>query len=174
MPINADRLYLAEDWDPRDERGDQDVGRGGKEAQTDSSEIATGRGQGNIKIAVVDDDREMRSWLERILQDAGFSVMLAANGLRLVSTLQVDRPDLILLDVINSWIDGFELCRALKKNPQFRDIPVIFISGRSAPEDVECGMACGAVDYFAKPVDSRKLLARIRELVGQRTADTDQ
>lgn len=113
----------------------------------------------------------MRNWLEMVLQDAGFSVMLAANGLRLVSTLQVDLPDLILLDVINSWIDGFELCRALKKNPQFRDIPVIFISGRSAPKDIERGLACGAVDYFAKPVDSRKLIARIKELMLRRAAD---
>lgn len=118
-----------------------------------------------VRIAVVDDDREMRAWLAQVLEEAGFDVILATNGLRLVSTLQVDRPDLILLDVINSWIDGYELCRALKKNPQFRDIPVIFLSGRSAPPDVERGMACGAVDYFAKPLDSRKLVGRIHELV---------
>lgn len=132
---------------------------------------ADGQRPGGIKVAVVDDDREMRIWLEMVLQDAGFSVVLAANGLRLVSTLQVDRPDIILLDVINSWIDGFELCRALKKNPQFRDIPVVFISGRSAPQDVERGLACGAVDYFAKPVDSRRLTARIKELVTRRPLD---
>lgn len=132
---------------------------------TAEATTANGQRQAGIKVAVVDDDREMRSWLEMVLQDAGFSVVLAANGLRLVSTLQVDRPDIILLDVINSWIDGFELCRALKKNPQFRDIPVVFISGRSAPQDVERGLACGAVDYFAKPVDSRRLIARIKELV---------
>lgn len=118
-----------------------------------------------VRIAVVDDDRDVRAWLAHALEEAGFDVILAANGLRLVSTLQVDRPDLILLDVINSWIDGYELCRALKQNPQFRDIPVIFLSGRSAPPDVERGMACGAVDYFAKPLDSRKLVRRIHELV---------
>lgn len=118
-----------------------------------------------VRIAVVDDDRDMRAWLAQVLEEAGFDVILAANGLRLVSTLQVDRPDLILLDVINSWIDGYELCRALKKNPQFCDIPVIFLSGRSAPPDVERGKACGAVDYFAKPLDSRKLVRRIHELV---------
>jgi DNA-binding response OmpR family regulator len=132
----------------------------------------TGEHPREIKIAVVDDDREMRSWLEMVLREAGFSVMLAANGLRLVSTLQVDRPDVILLDVINSWIDGFELCRALKKNPQFRDIPLVFLSGRSAPTDVERGLACGAAGYFAKPVDSRKLIARIKELVAGPTAES--
>jgi DNA-binding response OmpR family regulator len=85
-----------------------------------------------------------------------------------VSALQVDRPDLILLDVNMSWIDGFELCRALKKNPLWTDIPVVFISGRSADGDVEQGIACGAVDYFPKPIDGRMLLARIEELVQTR------
>lgn len=125
-------------------------------------------GQEQIKIAVVDDDRDMRAWLENVLREAGFAVILANNGLRLVSTLQVDRPDLILLDVINSWIDGVELCRALKQNPQFAAIPVIFLSGRSATNEIERGLEAGAVDYFAKPLDSRKLIQRIRELVAQR------
>ena len=114
---------------------------------------------------MVDDDREVRDWLDATLTRAGFDVKLAANGLRLVSTLQVDRPDLILLDVVMKWIDGFELCRALKQNPDFRSIPVVFISGRFGPDYVERGMACGAVDYFAKPLDSRKLIARIKELL---------
>lgn len=116
-------------------------------------------------VAVVDDDREVREWLADTLAVAGYQVVLAANGLRLVSALQVDRPDLILLDVNMSWIDGFELCRALKKNPLWADIPVVFISGRSANGDVEQGLACGAVDYFPKPLDGRALLARIGELV---------
>lgn len=127
-------------------------------------------GQEQVKIAVVDDDRDMRAWLEQVLREAGFAVILANNGLRLVSTLQVDRPDLILLDVINSWIDGVELCRALKQNPQFQDIPVIFLSGRSASNEVERGLEAGAVDYFAKPLDSRRLVKRIWELVAQRDA----
>jgi len=116
-------------------------------------------------VAVVDDDREVREWLADTLKHAGYQVALAANGLRLVSALQVDRPDLILLDVNMSWIDGFELCRALKKNPLWADIPAVFISGRSASDDVEQGLACGAVDYFAKPLDGRALLERIGELV---------
>jgi DNA-binding response OmpR family regulator len=117
------------------------------------------------KVAVVDDDREMRDYLAEALSRAGFEVKLAENGLRLVSTLQVDHPDLILLDVMMSWIDGFELCRALKRNPQFRDIPVVFVSGRSAEADVELGLQCGAIDYFPKPIDARALVVRVRELL---------
>ncbi|MBZ0232216.1 MAG: response regulator [Deltaproteobacteria bacterium] len=116
-------------------------------------------------VAVVDDDREVREYLEAVLRKAGYDVALAANGLRLVSALQVDRPDLILLDVNMSWIDGFELCRALKKNPEWSKIPVVFVSGRSAPADIEAGMACGAVDFFCKPIDGRALVSRVHQLL---------
>jgi len=129
-----------------------------------------GRAAAHKLVAVVDDDREVREWLAETLARAGYEVALAANGLRLVSALQVDRPDVILLDVNMSWIDGFELCRALKKNPLYADIPVVFISGRSSNDDVEQGLACGAVDYFSKPLDSQQLLARIGELVQTRAS----
>jgi DNA-binding response OmpR family regulator len=118
------------------------------------------------RVAVVDDDRELRSMLGLRLAQAGYEVKEAPNGLRLVSTLHVDRPDIILLDVMMSWIDGFELCRAIKSNAEFATIPVIFMSGRTASADVERGMACGAVDYFPKPLDIERLIARVGELVG--------
>jgi DNA-binding response OmpR family regulator len=116
-------------------------------------------------VAVVDDDREVRDYLADTLNRSGYEVALAPNGLRLVSALQVDRPDLILLDVNMSWIDGFDLCRALKRNPLFAQIPVVFVSGRTTSDDVAEGMKCGAVDYFGKPIDGPALMARIDELV---------
>jgi DNA-binding response OmpR family regulator len=116
-------------------------------------------------IAVVDDDIEVREALQDAFTDAGFRVKLAANGLRLVSTLQVDRPDVIVLDVMMSWIDGFELCRALKRNTEFSDIPVVFISGKTSSADKKQGFACGAIDYFPKPIDVGALIDRVREIV---------
>ncbi len=118
------------------------------------------------KVAVVDDDRDVRELLEESLQSVGYEVKLAANGLRLISTLHVDRPDLILLDVMMSWIDGFELCQAIKQNSEFRDIPVVFISGRTSQADIERGFQVGCVDYFTKPLDLSRLLARVREVTG--------
>src|SRR5579871_6609123 len=104
------------------------------------------------------------------LQMEGFDVSQAANGLRLISTLHVDRPDVILLDVNLSWIDGFELCRAVKKSDEFRRIPVIFISARTASTDVKKGLDSGAADYFTKPVDLRGLVARMGELLSAKEA----
>lgn len=117
------------------------------------------------KITLVDDDRDAREMLTQALESAGFEVTAAANGLRLISSLHVDRPDLILLDVLMSWIDGFELCRSIKKNEEYRDIPVIFVSARGAPAAIREGLAAGAVDYFVKPVDLDRLEARIREVL---------
>lgn len=117
------------------------------------------------KIIIVDDDRETRELLALALQMEDFEVTQAANGLRLISTLHVDQPDLILLDVNMSWIDGFELCRAVRKNEDFKDIPVIFISARSSSADVKRGLEAGAADYFTKPVELQTLIARIKELI---------
>jgi CheY-like chemotaxis protein len=117
------------------------------------------------KVTIVDDDRDTRELLSFALESEGYEVNAAANGLRLISSLQLKRPDIILMDVNMSWIDGFELCKAVKKNEQFRDIPVIFISGRGEPEDRRRGREAGAADYFVKPLDLNALIQRLRELI---------
>jgi DNA-binding response OmpR family regulator len=117
------------------------------------------------KIIIVDDDRDTREMLQVALEVEGFEVSLAANGLRLISSLHIDRPDLILLDVMMSWIDGFELCRSIKSNAEFSEIPVIFISGRKMPDDIRRGFEVGAVDYFTKPLDLDALMARVRQII---------
>jgi len=118
-----------------------------------------------LKVTIVDDDRDTREMLSFALESEGFEVNAAANGLRLISSLQLKRPDVILMDVNMSWIDGFELCKAVKKNEQFRDIPVVFISGRGDAEDRRRGLEAGAADYLVKPLDLTALIQRLRELI---------
>jgi DNA-binding response OmpR family regulator len=132
---------------------------------TDSANSSPAGEPRRVKVVIVDDDRDTREMLTLALELEGFEVASAANGLRLISSLHVDRPDIILLDVMMSWIDGFELCRSIKKNEEFRDIPVIFISARKTGEDVQRGLAAGASDYYTKPVDIERLTARIREIL---------
>ena len=120
------------------------------------------------KVIIVDDDRDTREMLTLALELESFDVGQAANGLRLISAMHVDRPDVILLDVMMSWIDGFELCRAIKKNPTFHDIPVIFISARKSAEDERAGREAGAIDYFPKPLDMERLVGRIRDILTER------
>jgi DNA-binding response OmpR family regulator len=119
------------------------------------------------RVAVVDDDRDIRDGLKMALTDEGYDVTVVPNGLRLLSALQVDRPDLIVLDVMMSWIDGFELCRAMKRNPDYSQIPVLFVSAKSSPNDIEHGLSCGAVDYVTKPFDLSILLEKIERIIGK-------
>ncbi len=116
---------------------------------------------------IVDDDRDLRELLRRRLELSGYDARVAANGLRLISSLRVDRPDIILLDVMMSWIDGFELCQALKRNPDFSGIPVFFISARGAARDVARGYEVGCTDYFTKPLDLKYLVQRIQQVIGE-------
>lgn len=122
------------------------------------------------KIVVVDDDRDIRDALKDALTDEGYEVTVIPNGLRLMAALQIDRPDLMLLDVMMSWINGFELCRALKKNADYQDIPVIFISAKTSEQDIQHGLECGAAGYVTKPFELQALLGKIEQLVGPPTA----
>jgi DNA-binding response OmpR family regulator len=121
------------------------------------------------KIVIVDDDRALRDRLQEVLERDGYEVSQAPSGLRLLSLLDVDHPDAILLDVQMSWISGFDLCRAMKTNRTYKDIPVVFISGRSGDEDITRARSCGAADYFVKPLDTVALLERLHELAPHAT-----
>ena len=115
-------------------------------------------------VAVVDDDRDVRQALSDALIAAGFAVQLAPHALKLVSTLEVDRPAVIVLDVVNSWIDGLGLCRALKRNPEYREIPIVIVSGKSEPDSIRAAFQVGAAAYFLKPLDLTALIARVVDL----------
>ena len=119
------------------------------------------------QIIVADDDPEMREWLENLLEKEGYEVLLLPSGLDLAQSIASlpNLPNLIVLDVMMSWIGGFELCRALKANPLFAEIPIVFVSGKSAQNDIQEGMEAGAIGYFPKPIDSHSFLTKIREIV---------
>lgn len=121
------------------------------------------------KLIIVDDDDDTREVLAVSLEHEGFEVLEAPDGLGLLERLEVERPDAILLDVMMSWIDGFELCRAIKQNDDFKDIPVVFVSARQTPADRERGLAAGAADYFGKPLELSRLARRLGELIGAAT-----
>jgi DNA-binding response OmpR family regulator len=118
------------------------------------------------RILIVDDDELMRELLERTLTRAGFQTSTAPNGLKLVAHLNASRPDLILLDVHMSWVNGFDLCRLIRRTPQHRGTPVVFVSGLSDAASIQQGLACGALDYVTKPFDVDDLVRRVRKGLG--------
>ena len=126
----------------------------------------------SLKVAVVDDDREIREALRDALEQEGFEVLVVPNGFKLLGVLAVERPDVILLDVMMSWIDGIDLCGALKKNHRYQTIPVVFLSARTSAAEIRRGMDAGAAAYLTKPVDLDKLLQRIKDVVASSSETT--
>lgn len=105
------------------------------------------------QILVVDDDEIMRSALKRILENEGYKVVMAVDGLELSKILETTRLDMILLDVNLPWVDGYELCRLIKDHHSLKDVPLILVSARKGKEDIQQGFDAGCNDYVTKPFD---------------------
>lgn len=119
------------------------------------------------KILVVDDERDIVNMLHYNLSKAGFDVVTAYSGDEaLLKTEHL--PDLILLDVMMPGMDGWEVCRMLKRQERTASIPIIFLSARGSEIDEVVGLELGAEDYITKPIALAKLLARIRTVFRRR------
>lgn len=117
-------------------------------------------------IVVVDDDIDICSLIEDALVSHGYRVVTVPNGLELLTALAGKKPDLILLDVMMPAVSGLDLCRALKRSPEFRDIPVVLMSALESGNDVQLALTNGAAEYLKKPFQLTQLVARVDELVG--------
>ncbi|MDM8547254.1 sensor histidine kinase [Candidatus Venteria ishoeyi] len=113
------------------------------------------------QILVVDDIPSNLHLLFRYLKRLDFKVLIAENGEHALKQLGYCHPDLILLDIMMPGVDGFEVCRRLKKNPATADIPVIFMSALTETIDKVTGFEVGGVDYLTKPLQYEEVLARI-------------
>lgn len=115
-----------------------------------------------FRILIVDDISTNIQVLGSILKRKGYSLSFATSGEQAVTMALSDPFDLILLDVMMPEMDGFEVCTRLGKDPRARDIPIIFLTARTALEDLARGFQVGAVDYITKPFNSEELLARVQ------------
>ncbi len=121
--------------------------------------------EGKPKILVVDDDLFVRRPLESILRQGGFEAVTAANGIECLQMLESDRPDLILLDVIMPGPDGYEICKTIKAEARYAEIPVILMSARAGRSDRERGLGLGATGFLRKPYMPAELLRQVREIL---------
>ena len=113
-------------------------------------------------ILVVDDDPETRILLTKTLDQAGFDVISAGDGLSALALIDQARPSLVVLDAVMAGLDGFETCRRLKAQLDHAHLPVIFITGLTETEHVVAGLRAGGVDYVTKPIVLEELIARVR------------
>ena len=116
------------------------------------------------KILIVDDSPTERFYLTDILARAGYEVTTAVNGGEAIDKIRAERPQLILMDVVMPGTNGFQVTRAISRDPELSALPVIICSSKDQETDRIWGMRQGAKEYLVKPVDPARLLAAIASL----------
>jgi DNA-binding response OmpR family regulator len=120
------------------------------------------------KILLVDDSSTILMIEKMILAAEPYTLLTAGNGAQAVEKATAERPDLILMDVVMPTMDGFTACRELRHRDETRAIPVIMVTTRGESGNVENGFASGCSDYITKPINGSELLAKVRNLLGDR------
>jgi PAS domain S-box-containing protein len=128
-----------------------------------------------IHILIVEDSPTQAEQLQYLLENAGYRVTVANNGKEALSRLKTEITDLVLSDIVMPEMDGYELCRTIKQDYRFRNIPVILVTVLFDPQDVIRGLECGANNFITKPYMEKYLLTRIKSvLVDASVEDVDK
>jgi len=133
-------------------------------ATTAGSDEATRETMGIRKILIVDDSPTERHVLNDLLTKAGYDVVTSDNGEDAIVKSRQLKPDLILMDVVMPGLNGFQATRAISRDPETRNIPIILCTSKSQETDKIWGLRQGARDYLVKPVDRDELLGKINAL----------
>ncbi|MBI9075205.1 MAG: response regulator transcription factor [Desulfatibacillum sp.] len=124
-------------------------------------------------ILVVDDEEDILELLKFNLEREGFKVICSETGEKALQAVRNSPPDLVLLDLMLPGINGLEVARALKSNPNTSSIPVIMLTAKGDESDVVRGLEIGADDYVTKPFSPRVIVARVRAVMRRQTAEPD-
>lgn len=123
-------------------------------------------------ILVCDDDKHTRMLLEAVLEDAGYVVTTAADGLEALSVLEEKKIDLVVLDVMMPKMNGYEFTQTLRE--QGNTLPVLMVTAKQMPLDEKKGFIAGTDDYITKPIDNEKLLLHIKALLRRSNINKEQ
>jgi CheY-like chemotaxis protein len=122
------------------------------------------------RILAVDDSPTVLEMITQILESGGYSVLTAVDGAEALDTARAERPDLILLDVMLPKLDGYRVCRLLKFDQNYRDIPIIMLTAKAEDQAMATGIRTGADQYLTKPVDPDTLLSAIAAELAEASA----
>jgi len=120
------------------------------------------------KIAIIDDEKALVETLKSFLEERGFSVISAYDGVSGLELIKREKPDIVILDITMPELDGRDVLIQLKKNEDTKSIPVIMLTVKSEPFDVDYGMELGADDYLPKPCEVHRLLKHIDAILKKR------
>ena len=115
-----------------------------------------------LKVAVIEDDRDLTGLLQYALEQEGFEFSCIHDGLSATDFCQRVQPDAIVLDVMLPGLDGFSVCKELRRDPALRDVPVVFLTARTEEAERLRGLEIGGDDYVVKPFSVRELVARLK------------
>ena len=122
-----------------------------------------------MKIALIEDDKFLRSVLERKLKENGFEVMSIINGNEALEKIIIEKPDLVLLDIILPQKSGFFILETLRQDPQFKNIPILAISNLSQLEDIEKAKKLGITEYLVKAnISLENLVNKVKHYLSQK------
>lgn len=124
------------------------------------------------KILLVDDEPRMRRLLSLTLGDV-FFLLEAGDGSEALRVARSEKPELVMLDVAMPGMDGLEICRRLKADPQTSAIPVVMVTGKDSQDDAQMGLEAGAEDYITKPFSPRTLLDKVTSIIGRYGGEDD-
>lgn len=114
------------------------------------------------QILLVDDDRQLLAMVQDVLAGEGYQVLTVDNGPEALAVVERERIDLMILDIMMPGLDGYELCRRLRRH---YSVPIIFLSARNQTADKVAGLRLGGDDYLTKPFNPRELILRVRNIL---------
>ena len=117
------------------------------------------------EILIVDDEPSIVVPIQFLMEQQGYSVLVAENGEDALDAIYKYKPDLILLDIMLPRIDGYEVCEIVRLNPEYRDIKIIFLTAKGREVEIAKGLALGANAYITKPFSNTELVAKVKELL---------
>ncbi len=127
-----------------------------------------------IKILLVDDEPDILEIITYSLENAGYKIYTATNGIEAVEKASKIEPDLIILDVMMPKMDGIEACEIIRNNPKTKNILITFLSARGEDYSQIAGFNAGADDYITKPIKPKILLSKVKSLLRRITIDKDE
>lgn len=119
----------------------------------------------NKKILLVDDEKDLVDTVSFRLKASGYDVVTAYDGQEALTKTRLEKPDLIVLDLMLPKMDGYKVCRMLKFDERYKDIPIIMFTARVQDSDRKMGEEVGADAYITKPFDPQNLLGKVKELL---------
>lgn len=123
-----------------------------------------------VRVLVVDDEKVIRNLLQLSLQRMGYQVVIASDGPEALAVFEAQRFDLVLLDILMPGMDGFHVCKAIRKKS---DVPIVMLTALNRPDDIVLGLELGADTYITKPFTFREVEARIRAILRRASGRTE-